>query len=739
MITSLLPLLLLAAVQDTVIAAPRAGDTLTYATPALRTIVTDAAQLNRRVPTGLGRYRARVESEISFGNQRAEGNEFAASIEQVASELTWDRTGEFDQRVVGYRSQQVGFSLSTLGFFETGWLVPSLYGNRLSLLFGGADSTTRRAAQREQRRARRVVQAVHPLSVDREKVYRYRGGDTVQLLKVGDRTIRIIRVEVEPQPEVAATTVVFLGEVDLDADRRHIVRMRGRIARVGPRPAGERRPLLGRALQLEGIAYLELVNAEVEQRYWLPSYQRFEAQAMSMATGDARAVFRIVSRFRRVDVDSTSAVAQGSPADSLRVLPYRLTVASRDTLDAFTGWTGSLGALTSAVTANDFLDVAPPRLRPGGPPVTRGGVERFPDFFRVNRVEGVFLGYGVSTRMRDAFPGLTLRAHAGVGVAEPSVRGRVSADLVRGGWFYGARAGRSLDITNDFRTNFDSVAWLGDFVDRPFALLQVGRRLQTTMPSVLRLDVGWSRDRYVRNAWERGVTGRQEWRQNRGVDEGVYLRSALTLDWRPDIDATFVRTGVGTRVVYERGDGQLDFQRLEARVMGRRNWRRVILAGRVDGGVLWSDRPPPQQLFELGSTQGLPGYGYKEFAGDRAAMVRTLAMLPLGVAETPVRLFRQFWLPAPAPALSAQLQAGWTEASSAAARSSIERLGYRGEPDIQTLALFAPVPLSRPTDGWRATASVGLRFFGGALALLAAKPLDDGRGWRFVVSWGNQI
>ena len=56
-------------------------------------------------------------------------------------------------------------------------------------------------------------------------------------------------------------------------------------------------------------------------------------------------------------------------------------------------------------------------------------------------------------------------------------------------------------------------------------------------------------------------------RENRGVAEGRYARTAFTLDWRPDVSGEFLRTGLGARLYYERGDGELDYQRIEGRVL----------------------------------------------------------------------------------------------------------------------------------------------------------------------------
>ncbi|HEY2850061.1 MAG TPA: hypothetical protein VGI97_09295, partial [Gemmatimonadaceae bacterium] len=105
-------------------------DTATYSSRALRELVDEAVVVNNRVPSELGGYRAKLESEISLGARDGSGHEDEGSIEQVASELQWSRTGDFEQHVTGYRAQTIGLQFATIGFFRNAWVVPSLYGNR---------------------------------------------------------------------------------------------------------------------------------------------------------------------------------------------------------------------------------------------------------------------------------------------------------------------------------------------------------------------------------------------------------------------------------------------------------------------------------------------------------------------------------------------------------------------------------------------------------------------------------
>jgi hypothetical protein len=218
------------------------------------------------------------------------------------------------------------------------------------------------------------------------------------------------------------------------------------------------------------------------------------------------------------------------------------------------------------------------------------------------------------------------------------------------------------------------------------------------------------------------------------VDAGRYVRTALSLAYHPDVAAELVRPGAGALLSYERGDGELRWQRLEARLVGRRSWRALTYAARVDAGAVLSRKPPPQQLFELGQAGTLPGYEYKAFAGDRAVLARALALYASPLWRAPLRVGRRWVLPGLSPALAGGVQAGWTKASDDAALASIARLGTRV--DSATGAL---TPMSRPTGGVRASVNAGLRFFGGAVFVGVTRPVDRAGAWRGTFSLAQQL
>ena len=719
-----------------------ATDTI-YATPALRTLVAEASAANRLVPPGLLSYRAAVGSEISLVIQPADGPEAIGQIEQMDNLVSWLRTGAYEQRIIGYRVRSAGFGLSALSYVSEAWTIPILYGNKLSLFFGSRDTTVR--PRRQPRNSKRPpVVAIHPRAGNRDEVYRFSGGDTVALIRLRDRTLAIRRIRVEPRSDPSRRLTVFSGEVDVDADRKQIVRMRGRFVEVGPRPSIRGRIVRG---AVTAVAYVELVNAEVDGQYWLPSYQRVEGQVASAVTGDARSIFRMISHFRDYRInDLPVTIEVGSPADTLRLETHRLTRLPDDSLASYQGWTEEAGATSSEVRGTDFDDLAPDQWRTGGPPRLDLRVNHFSDIVRFNRVEGVYTGYGAGVRFRDAAPGVSFSAHGGWAWAEETARGAARAERRQKRFITTIDGQRVLANTNDFPPSFDPGATLPaliasvdnyDYVDRRLARISARVLFGNPKTPVMLGDitVGAGSDRGEQRRVNRGIFGDARFLANRNVSEGRYRLSAVQLDLRPDVSGEFVTPGAGAMVRYERGDGELHWQRLEGRLAARRNGR-ITYAARADGGMLLGGDYPLQQLFELGGTSGLPGYRYKEFAGDRALLVRTLAMLSIPVLRTPVKITRRLYLPAPSPAFAVGVQSGWTGVSGDRAASSVTALGFRRDQRdaIITDGAGQPIPVSRPTIRARSTLDLGLRLFGGAIGVGIARPIDHSEGWRFVLS-----
>ena len=743
-----------------------------YATPALRSLVAASAAAGRRVPQSLRSYRARVESEIAIVLRTAAPRDGAAAggpgtreramqIEQVESELQWRLDAGADQHVIGHRSRAVTANVSALSFFRRPWVVPMLYGNRLQLLLGhgttrelpGADSSMARAQGERPSRGAGDVSAVHPLADDRDVFYQFSGGDTIAVLRIAGRVIPIVRVLVEPRMSAGRETLLFRGMLDLDVSRMQIVRMRGQFVVARRKPSLVRRAL---SAGWETVVFAELVNGEFDGRYWLPTSQRVEGQGRSALASGFRPIVRVVSRFRDYSINEPQALVNGTVSDTActrNCADHRaqLTFAPRDSLSAFDDWTAELGAATGRSQAGDFDDVASDTWRPQGRPRLDWRAERISDVLRFNRVEGVFTGAAVSLRFRDAAPGLSAGAYGGWSWSGETPRGALWSQWDRGRWQLGARAERALANTNDFRPQLDFEQSLMallvtaddyDYVDRWSATVSASTTLRLPGAPVVRVEAGPARDRAELAELRYGLIHLDSnFRANRAIAPGSYLRSAVGVVVHPNVSGEFLEPGIGGALWYERGDGNLQWQRIEARVTARKTIGAFSYAGRTDVIAVFSRKPVPQQLAEFGESEGLPGYAFKEFGGDRAVLSRAAVSFALPLLRSPMRLRlafrggRRVYLPGLSPSLAVGAQAGWAAATTVAARNGLAMFGTRTD-TTTGLSILA----TRPTDGIRSTVNLTLRFFGGAVGLGLARPIDQharSRRWRFAFGVGQ--
>ena len=709
-----------------------AGDPA-YSTPALRDFVARAAIGNRAPPAELRGYTASIESELAFILRDSLGRELSGQVEQLAARAAWERDGRYDVHVVGYRAQTMGNPYSALTFTRM-YSVPTLYGERL--VAGMNDGVPRSRGEeraRQKRLARDSAQGlpsfrvVHPLATDRDRYYRFTGGDTVAILYSPARAIRLVRVFAEPIADPAANFAGFRGELDFDADRHQLVRMRGTFVSLTSR----KDPLFARATGAMGVAFVEMENVEVGGKYWLPNVQRTEFQAQMQLMGDARPIYRIVTRFR----DHQPRLDDAAGADTVPLPPLRasLTFARGDSASRFSGWTSALGSLSSRVHADDFVDLSPDRWKPTGNPRLTLWPRRFDDLVRYNRVEGLFTGGSATMAFRDAAPGLTARMSAGWAWEEQAVRGGASLSLARGKWTNALRAERALATTNDFLMPLETGLSIGpllsglddhDYVDRAVVGWSVSRVLRHIDRGFVSGEVAWVRDRHRAAFVLSPPLGGPAFRPNRAALEGDYGRATFAMELHPRVTGDGMAPGVGTRVRLEVAQGDLEYQRVDARLSARQNWGSFRLSSRIDGGVVLGGVIPPQALFEMGGGLDLPSYDYKEFGGDRAAIGRGLAAYQLPLLRRPLRLGRLI-LPGLSPGFGIGAQAGWTEASSAAARAALLTLGGDGV-----------TPLSRPTGRIRSTIDARLMFLSGAIGFGLARPVDRAGAWRPFFLWG---
>lgn len=737
----------------------------TYATAALEVFIGAAAAGNREPPQSLRGYRAHVESELSLILRDTLGREHVAQVEQVALESRWRRGSDYNLHIVGYRSATVGVPYSALSLARS-WTVPFLYGDRLTLgvdigrsgdgkrLRGPSKDSLPRDSIATSLRAPPTTEAVHPLAADRDRFYQFGGGDTIAFVRSGDRVVPIARVRVTPVLDSVPRDrpiSVFDGEIEFDASRHQIVRMRGRFVTR----AVERRSVRSALARLPGlvaVAFIEFVNGEVGGQFWLPQSQRTEFQATFAPLGRQRSVFRLLSRFSELAAeteqftpglaDTTGNVLNAAPSNDAARVRRILSYSTTDSISRYSRWARPLGAATADVSSSDFDEFLPDAWRSYGPPRLDFTPAKLDEVFRYDRVEGAYSGLALERRFRDAAPGLALHAYGGWAWAEQTVRGGASVRYAHDQRTVAARVERLLVSTNDFAAPLDAgtIGFSGllgaddqDYVDRRIAALSLTTGIGSLHTGVFTGEVGLGRDEHEMARLAHGPLGAGSFRINRASSNGSYFRSAATFELHPDITGLFLEPGAGLVLTYEMARGQLSWQRTELTIALRQDVGALTVAGRAQTGIVTGRQLPPQQLFEIGGENALPGYAYKQFAGDRAAVAGALVSYSLPLLRRPWRLVQSLVVPGLSPGFAAGVQGGWAEASSASVLAAIRRLDPLAPPRcVLNADSSCPAALATPTGRMRATTDIRLTLFGGLVGFGVARALDHAAPWRLV-------
>jgi hypothetical protein len=668
----------------------------TYATAALRELVERAAERNAAPPASLAAYRARVESEVSLTIGDPEKREAVVQIEQFASDLSWRRDGGLAQEVIGYRAQMAGLNISALTYLRVPFVVPTLFADRLDFIRFQGPSRNSKGVFRKTR-------TLHPLEEKRALVYRYSGGDTTTI-QLAERELRIVRVHVEPVHEPERPTLVFSGDIDIDAERYQIVRMEGRLL---PSPS----PLRILDPFFTGALYVRLENGEYDEQYWLPREQRFEIQS-SIHAGERRAVLRGVSRFVALVPNDTLAQARVADPDSF---PYgRMIRGAASDISRYQEWQHPLGSISDGLSAYDFDSYAPSVIRPSRGSYLGFSVRDASNVLRINPIEGVFTGAGVIYHLDG---NNTLRAHAGYAWSEQTVRGGTEFTHRIGRWELRARANRVLAFSDDFTSALNRTPGVvpvlasGNhrFIDRKVAGL--GVRLPPLKNLVLRVDAGFSSDRPVQRHYGSPQLGDTIFLSRATAGDYGFLRTEL--QHNAAARSGSLQPGVGWRVRYEGASGDFHWQRIDAAIAARRHLGSWTLSSSIDGGTTFGAEPPPQAQFTLDDPDAVPGYENGNFIGRRAVTAGARVRYTLPLLRSPIRL-GPVVLPAIAPAPTIGLHFGWAEV------------------DQRDSLVFGP----RWDGVARTSIDVGLRFFGGSLMVGVARPLGRRGPWTAVYAGG---
>lgn len=383
--------------------------------PAARSLVQAAvarrgAQL---ADSALRDYAARAHGFVTFLAQLGEGFTLPPAViksDELMVDVLWQAPNRAVQRIVGRRD--------TL-------LLPSdmqYHRDHLAIVQNDFPAIIRLGDGDE------VRDVPHPLSPEGMATYEYRVSDSLAI-RAGARAIDVIVVELRPRDPTRPAAV---GAVYLDRGTSAVVRMTLSFTRAALKDP-----------QLEDVSVI-LENGLIDGRFWLPRRQEIEIRrTATWMDFPARGIIR--GRWEICCIETNR-----SPAPE-RFAGPEITEAPRREQRAFPFEGAILEALPEEVRALDAEEVrrvqeearalvraaALTRTR-----LTRPAARRVSDLVRVNRVEGLALGGGLSHLLGG---GLNVGVLGRVGLADHAWKGRASV-----GWRSARDARVELEGLVDF-------------------------------------------------------------------------------------------------------------------------------------------------------------------------------------------------------------------------------------------------------------------------------------------------
>jgi hypothetical protein len=656
-----------------------------------------ARRAQQLADTGLVDYRATAQGYLTFLAQLGEGFTEPPRIvkaDQLALEVYWRAPDLSKQRIIGRRDTlllptDINYHRDHLG------IVQNNFPNVIRL--GEGDE---------------VLDVPHPLSAGGLAAYDFAIVDSLRI-RLPDRQVEVYQVRVRPKDDRQPRAV---GAVFIDRDEGQVVRMAFSFTRAALRDR-----------ELEDVSVV-LENALVGTRFWLPRRQEIEIRRTGSwldypARGIIRGRWEICCYEINQGFDprlfSGPEIVQ-APADERARYPWQGRV-----LD-------SLPPDVRAVTDADVRAVQEEaRALVRGEALARArnlslSAHGLSDFLRVNRVEGLALGGGLTRRLGR---GLAVAATGRYGFSDEQLKGEISF-----GWQRASGAGARLfayrryrDVgdepeTSLLRNSFAAQEFGSDYTD-PYDARGAGAGLDLGP----RLGASWRLE--GAHEWQGPLAvhatpahGRFEGTVPATRLEETRLSLALSRPTTLAFLGTELRAGAELRgALFRRRDaagepvgptgevGRLSgFAHLE-RPFGR---QRLVLHTTA-AGALGPDVPTQELVFLGGPTTG-PGYDFHQLVGRVGASQRVEWRTPVPFIPIPLGRFGR-------------------------------------APGSATLAPFAhAVYLARPAGplaagragvtrgGWYPSVGLGTQLLFDLLRVDVARGLRDGR-WTFSLDLGREL
>ncbi|MDO8500924.1 MAG: hypothetical protein Q7S20_03685 [Gemmatimonadaceae bacterium] len=396
--------------------------------PRSRGLVEQATERRARqiADTALASYKAAAHGYLTFLAQVGEGFTEPPKIvkaDELALDVYWQAPNLSKQLIAGRRDTlllptDINYHRDHLGIVQNNF--PNI------IRLGEGDE---------------VRDVPHPLSAEGLLQYDYAIRDSLEI-RIGPRTLDVYEVRVRPKNDREPRAI---GAVYIDKESGEVVRMAFSFTRAALRDK-----------ELEDVSVV-LENGLIDGRFWLPRRQEIEIRRTgTWLDYPARGIIR--GRWEISGYEVNKALPAGIFGGP------EIALAPRGTPMPFPFTGQVLDSLPPDVRAVTDADVA--KVQEEARALVRGQAlartrstaisgRSVSDFIRVNRVEGLALGGGLTQRLGEGFV-LTARGRYGFADHEPKVRGELS---------YRRASGAGVSVTG-FRDYRDA----GDVMERSLAV-----------------------------------------------------------------------------------------------------------------------------------------------------------------------------------------------------------------------------------------------------------------------------
>ncbi len=355
---------------------------------AQRATVRRSAQL---ADTTLRDYSARARGYVTFLAQSGEGLSEPPKVvkaDELGLEIFWRAPNQSKQRILGRRDTlllptDINYHRDHLGIIQNNF--PDI------IRLGDGDE---------------VMDVPHPLSTVGMAEYDYRIADSL-VIRLADRVIEVFQLSIRPKNDRAPRAV---GAVFVERATAQVVRMAFSFTRVALKDKS-----------LEDVSVI-LENGLIEDRYWLPRRQQLEIRRTgTWLDFPFRGIIRGRWEIRDYEVNTglppaffTGPEIVMAPPDKQAEFAFKGELLDGLPPDVRTVTDGDVRAVQDA--ARELVRAqALQRTR-----TTAIQARGLSDFVRVNRVEGLALGAGLSQRLGAGF---RVSATGRYAIADERVRG----------------------------------------------------------------------------------------------------------------------------------------------------------------------------------------------------------------------------------------------------------------------------------------------------------------------------